>query len=136
IGLVAGCQRKPETLKIGVGQPLSGNLKTLGQDMLNGAQMAADEINANGGVRVGSQRLRIEIVAQDDHADTKAGEAAATALVDAGVVVALAHLNSGVRIAAAPIYAKAGVPQFAISTNPAYTQLGLPTTLRLVANDK
>ncbi|HMC17183.1 MAG TPA: branched-chain amino acid ABC transporter substrate-binding protein, partial [Albitalea sp.] len=43
IGLVAGCQRKPETLKIGVGQPLSGNLKTLGQDMLNGAQMAADE---------------------------------------------------------------------------------------------
>jgi branched-chain amino acid transport system substrate-binding protein len=133
---LAGCQRTPDTLKVGVGQPLSGNLKALGQDMLNGAQMAADEINAAGGVRLGSQRVRVEIVAQDDKADAKAGEAAATALVDAGVLVALAHLNSGVSIAAAPIYAKAGVPQFAISTKPAYTQLNLPTTLRLVANDK
>ncbi len=133
---LAGCQRSPDTLKIGVGQPLSGNLKALGQDMLNGAQMAADEINAGGGVRVGSQRVRIEIVAQDDKADAKTGEAAATALVDAGVLVALAHLNSGVSIAAAPVYAKAGVPQFAISTKPTYTQLNLPTTLRLVANDK
>jgi len=132
---LTGCQRTPDTVKIGVAQPLSGNLKALGQDMLNGANMAADEINAAGGVRVGGQRVRLEVVSQDDKADAQAGKAAAEALVDAGVTVALAHLNSGVSIAAAPIYADAGVPQFAISTKPAYTQLNLPTTLRLVAND-
>ena len=134
IGLT-GCDRTPDTVKIGVGQPLSGNLKALGQDMLNGAQMAADEINAAGGVRVGGKRVRLEVVSQDDKADAKAGEAAAHALVEAHVIVALAHLNSGVSIAAAPVYAQAGIPQFAISTKPAYTQLNLPTTLRLVAND-
>jgi branched-chain amino acid transport system substrate-binding protein len=47
----------------------------------------------------------------------------------------IAHLNSGVSIAAAPVYAKAGVPQLAISTKPEYTQLGHATALRLVAND-
>lgn len=51
------------------------------------------------------------------------------------VLVAVAHLNAAVSIPAAPLYAKAGVPQLAISTKPEYTRLGLPTTLRLVAND-
>lgn len=133
--LVAGCSREPATVKVGVGQPLSGPLGALGQDMVNGAKMAIDEINEKGGVRMGSGRVKLELVTADDKADAKAGEAGAQTLVDAGVTVVLAHLNSGVSMAAAPIYAKAGVPQLAISTKPAYTQMGLPTTLRLVAND-
>ena len=133
--LVAGCSREPATVKIGVGQPLSGNLGALGQDMVNGAKMAIDEINEKGGVRMGSGRVKLELVTADDKADAKTGEAAAQTLVDAGVTVVLAHLNSGVSMAAAPIYAKAGVPQLAISTKPDYTKMGLPTTLRLVAND-
>jgi branched-chain amino acid transport system substrate-binding protein len=40
-----------------------------------------------------------------------------------------------VSIAAAPIYAKQHIAQLAISTKPEFTQLELPTTLRLVAND-
>ena len=133
--LTAGCERVPDKIGIGVAQPLSGELKSQGQDMLNGAQMAVDEINAAGGVRVGAQSLKLQVVAQDDKADPQAGVAAAHALVKAGVLVAIANLNSGVSIAAAPIYAEAGVPQLAISTKPAYTQLKLATTLRLVAND-
>lgn len=132
---LAGCSREPAVIKIGVGQPLSGPLAPLGQDMVNGAKMAIDEINARGGVRVGSGRATLELVTADDKANADAGKAAATALVDAGVTVAIAHLNSGVSIAAAPIYAAAGIPQLAISTKPSYTQQGVPTTLRLVAND-
>ncbi|NRF72112.1 branched-chain amino acid ABC transporter substrate-binding protein [Aquincola sp. S2] len=132
---LAGCSGEPEVIKIGVSQPLSGNLATLGQDMVNGAKMAVDEINAKGGVRLGSGRAKLEIVTADDKADAKTGEAAAQTLVDAGITVAIAHLNSGVSIAAAPIYAKANVPQLAISTKPSYTQQDLATTLRLVAND-
>jgi len=56
-------------------------------------------------------------------------------LVDAGVVAVIGHLNSGVSIAAAPIYAEKHIPQMAISTNPKFTALGLNTTFRLVAND-
>jgi branched-chain amino acid transport system substrate-binding protein len=126
---------RPREILIGVGQPLSGPLAPMGKDMLQGAQIAADELNAKGGVLVDGRRLRVEIVAADDRADVEAGRQAAKQLVDARVLAAIAHLNSGVSIAAAPVYAAAGIPQLAISTKPQYTQLGLPTTLRLVAND-
>jgi branched-chain amino acid transport system substrate-binding protein len=55
--------------------------------------------------------------------------------VDAGVVAVVGHLNSGVSISAAPIYAAKSIAQLAISTNPKFTELGHATTLRLVAND-
>src|SRR5574341_1842644 len=132
LGMLGGCSRPPEVVKIGVGQPLSGNLKALGQDLLNGAQMAVEEINAEGGLRIDGHKVKLEIVAADDQANAEAGQAAARKLVEADVVAVLAHLNSGVSIAAAPIYAEAKVPQLAISTKPEYTQLQLPTTLRLV----
>ncbi|GAB1390918.1 MAG: hypothetical protein AMXMBFR78_17740 [Rubrivivax sp.] len=132
---LGGCSREPDVIKIGVGQPLSGPLAALGQDMVNGTKMAVDEINARGGVRVGGKRIKLEVVSADDKSDVEAGKVAARALVDAGVTVAIAHLNSGVSIGSAKIYADAGIPQLAISTNPAYTKQGVPTTLRLVAND-
>lgn len=134
-GGLAGCHRTPAVLKIGVAQPLSGNLQALGQDLLNGARMAVDEINEAGGVSIDGTPVRFEIVSADDQANAGRGAAVAQQLVDAGVIAAIADLNSGVSIAAAPVYAKAGVPQLAISTKPEYTRLGLPTTLRLVAND-
>lgn len=132
---LAGCSGEPEVIKIGVGQPLSGPLAALGQDMVNGTKMAIDEINARGGVRVDGKRIKLELVSADDKSDVEAGKAAARTLVDAGVTVAIAHLNSGVSIATAKTYAQAGIPQLAISTNPAYTHQDVPTTLRLVAND-
>lgn len=134
-GVFAGCDSAPGVVRIGVAQPLSGAIAAQGQDMLNGAQLAVDEINAAGGVRIGTGRARLEIVSADDQADADAGKLAAQRLVDADVLVALANLNSGVSIAAAPIYAQANIPQLAISTKPSYTQLNLATTLRLVAND-
>ena len=43
---LAGCSPGvPDTVKIGVAQPLSGPLKELGQDMVDGTQMAIDDIN-------------------------------------------------------------------------------------------
>lgn len=135
LALLPACSRDATAIRIGVAQPLSGPLAELGRDMLRGAELAAEAINAGRGVSISGRRLPIEIISQDDKADAQAGMAAAQQLVDAGVLAAIAHLNSGVSIAAAPVYAKAEVVQLAISTHPRYTQLGLPTTLRLVAND-
>ncbi len=132
---MSACNRTPDVLRIGVAQPLSGELATQGADMLNGVTLAVEEINAAGGVRVGGRAVKLEVVSADDKADAEAGKAAAAKLVQADVLVAIADLNSGVSIAAAPTYAAAGIPQMAISTKPVYTQLNLPTTLRLVAND-
>ncbi|MDA8457249.1 branched-chain amino acid ABC transporter substrate-binding protein [Acidovorax sp. GBBC 3334] len=131
---LAGCSRVPDTLKIGVAQPLSGPLSALGQDMLNGVRLAVDELNQSG-FSVDGKRVTLEVVAQDDRADAATGKTVAQQLVDAGVVAVVGHLNSGVSIDAAPIYGTKGIPQLAISTNPRFTELGLPGTFRLVAND-
>ncbi len=131
---LSGCGKVPDTIKIGVAQPLSGPLGALGQDLLNGVNLAVEELN-KGAYTVDGKRVTLEVVAVDDKADAATGKAVAQQLVDAGVVAVIGHLNSGVSIETAPIYAAKGIAQIAISTNPKFTQLGLPTTFRMVAND-
>ena len=132
--LVAGCSKVPDTLKIGVAQPLTGPLGALGQDLLNGVKLAVEELNTAGYV-VDGKRVTLEVVSVDDKADAATGKAVAQQLVDSGVVAVIGHLNSGVSIDTAPIYAAKDIAQLAISTNPKFTQLGFPTTFRLVGND-
>jgi len=132
--ILAGCSRIPDSVKIGVAQPLSGPLKPMGADMLDGVQLAVNELNA-ANFNIHGKPVRLEVVSADDKASPGEGKIAARKLVDAGVVAVVGHLNSGVSIAAAPIYAQGSIPQLAISTKPEFTRLNLATTLRLVAND-
>ena len=46
--LLSGCDNTPSTVKIGVAQPLSGNLAEKGQDLLNGVKLAVADINKEG----------------------------------------------------------------------------------------
>ena len=132
--LLSGCGKVPDTIKIGVAQPLSGPLGALGQDLLNGVNLAVAELN-KGGYTVDGKRVTLEVVSVDDKADAATGKTVAQQLVDAGVVAVIGHLNSGVSIETAPIYAAKDIAQIAISTNPKFTQLGFPTTFRMVGND-
>ena len=134
VALLSGCSRVPDTIKIGVAQPLSGPLGALGQDLLNGANLAVTELNKSN-FTVDGKRVTLEVVAVDDKADSATGKTVAQQLVDAGVVAVIGHLNSGVSIVTAPIYAAKDIAQVAISTNPKYTQLGFQTTFRMVGND-
>ncbi|MCK6414815.1 MAG: branched-chain amino acid ABC transporter substrate-binding protein [Giesbergeria sp.] len=133
-GLLTGCSNIPDSIKIGVAQPLSGPLSALGKDLLNGVQLAVNELN-KANFSIEGKRVTLEVMSVDDKADAATGKAVAQQLVDAGVVAVIGHLNSGVSIEAAPIYAAAGIAQIAISTNPKFTQLGHETTFRMVAND-
>ena len=133
-GLLTGCSNIPDTIKIGVAQPLSGPLAALGQDLLNGVNLAVSELNKNN-FSIDGKRVTLEVVAVDDRADSATGKTVAQQLVDAGVVAVIGHLNSGVSIDVASIYGAKDIAQIAISTNPKFTQLGLSTTFRMVAND-
>ena len=133
-GLLTGCGNIPDSIKIGVAQPLSGPLSALGKDLLNGVQLAVNELN-KANFSIEGKRVTLEVMSVDDKADAATGKAVAQQLVDAGVVAVVGHLNSGVSIETAPIYAAAGIAQIAISTNPKFTQLGHETTFRMVAND-
>jgi branched-chain amino acid transport system substrate-binding protein len=132
---LAGCDRTPNTIKIGVAGPMTGGLAALGKDLANGVQLAITELNKEG-FKLNGKTVTLEMVVVDDKADPEEGKKVAQQLVDAGVVAVVGHLNSGVSIPAAPIYAAKNIAQLAISSNPKFTQLGFSTALRIVANDE
>lgn len=127
------CSRQV-SVKIGVVAPMSGPLAQYGKDIANGAQVAIDELNSDY-FSIRGKRANFELVVEDDKASPDEGKAAAQRLIDAGVVAVFGHFNSGVSIAAAPLYAAAGIPQLSVSTNPKYTRMGLKTAFRITADD-
>jgi branched-chain amino acid transport system substrate-binding protein len=122
-------------VKIGHVGPTSGAIAHLGKDNENGARMAIDDLNAKG-VMIGGQKVKFELLAEDDAGDPKQGTAVAQKLVDSKVNGVIGHLNSGTTIPASQVYNAAGIPQISPSaTNPKYTRQGFNTTFRVVADD-
>ena len=130
---LAACSRTVD-IKIGVAAPMSGPSAPLGKDIVQGAMIAIDELNTSN-FRVDGKRAQFTLVVEDDQAQEAPGKLAAQRLIDAGVAAVFGHLNSHVSIAAAPLYANAGIPQLSVATNPRYTRMGLKTAFRIVADD-
>ncbi len=121
-------------VKIGFAAPLTGGQAHYGADFKSGVELAIEDMNASNPV-IGGKPVHFVLDAQDDQADPRTGTTVAQKLVDDGVVAVIGHYNSGTSIPAAPIYARAGVPEIAMATAPTYTRLGLPTTFRLLTSD-
>lgn len=121
-------------VKIGFSSPMSGPQAHYGKDNENATRMAIDDLNAKP-ITVAGQKVKFELVSEDDQADPRVGTQVAQRLVDAGVKAVIGHFNSGVSIPASRIYSDAGVPQLSVSTNPAYTRAGYKTAFRLVGSD-
>jgi branched-chain amino acid transport system substrate-binding protein len=94
-----------DTLRIGLEAPLSGDLQTLGEGMLNGAELAADQINDDGG----PLDKDVEIVAIDDGGDAKIGVPAVQDAIADGLDGVVGPYNSGVGVETLPLYEKAGL---------------------------
>lgn len=131
--LACACSRQID-VKIGVAAPITGPQAKSGLSLAQGAQIAVDELNEDG-FFIKGKRAHFELFIEDDKANPEEGKLAAKRLIDKGVVAVFGHLNSGVTIPAAPIYAAAGIPQMSVSTNPKYTRLGLKTAFRIAADD-
>lgn len=94
-----------DTWRIGLEAPLSGDTSNLGKGMLQGAQLAADEINADGGL-LGK---KIEIVEIDDAADPKTGVEGAKKAIGDGLDGVVGPYNSSVGLETLPLYTDAKV---------------------------
>jgi branched-chain amino acid transport system substrate-binding protein len=117
---------------IGVGGPLTGPNAAFGAQLQKGAEQAAADINAAGGVN-GEQ---VKIVLGDDVSDPKQGVSVANKFVADGVKFVVGHFNSGVSIPTSEIYAENGILQISpASTNPTYTERGLWNTFRTCGRD-
>lgn len=127
-----GCAKIPagQTVKIGMGAPMTGDNAQFGVDISQGAKIAVTD----GGDVEG---FKFELVVQDDGGTPEGGAAVANKLVSDPTVVAVAgHIFSGATDAAMPIYEKVGIPMMSPSaTNPALTEKGSKVFNRVAFTD-
>lgn len=93
---MSGIAMAEDTIKIGVIGPMTGPYAQYGLAVANGAKIAADEINALGGVQ-------LEILAEDDQGDGELGVNAYNKLLDDGVSIMLSTVTSGSCIAVSDV---------------------------------
>jgi len=136
LGICAG-QGFAQDIKIGVVGPLTGPLAFLGQHVKWGGELAAEEINAGGGVL----GRKLVYLMQDSACRPADGVAAAEKLLNQdGVDVMLGDVCSGSTIAVMPVMERAQKPLIVtISTHPDITSKagvgGNKWVFRTVAND-
>src|SRR5207248_9408744 len=101
---------------------MTGPQATFGQSTHNGIMMAADEVNAAGGIN----GRKIKVLSEDDQSKQEEAANAVTKLISQNAVVAvLGEVASSASIAAAPICQSNKVPMITpSSTNPEATKKG------------
>ena len=119
-------------IRIAVTAPLTGTLAVYGESIRNGAQMAADRANAEGGI----DGRMIEIVARDDRADPNEAVSIANAIVaDSDILAVVGNFNSSLTLASSPIYNNSGIVQISPgSSSPLVSDTG-EYTFRVITTD-
>jgi len=117
---------------IGVAGPITGPNAAFGAQLQKGAEQAAADINAAGGMN-GEQ---IKIVVGDDVSDPKQGISVANKFVADGVKFVVGHFNSGVTIPASEVYNENGIMVITpAATNPQVTERGMTAVFRTCGRD-
>jgi len=111
-----------EVIKIGLSAPITGNYAEFGENFRYATQMAADKINAAGGVR----GYKIEIVVMDSKGDPRESALIAQKFVDDKSIIAeIGDFTSTCCLSAAPIYEAAKMVQLSpTSSHPDFALSG------------
>jgi len=100
---------QPRTFKIGVVHPVTGPLAEPGQACRAGAQMAADAINATGGIKsLGG--VRLELLLGDTQTKPDVGRTEAERVVNQGAQMLLGSFDSGSTAAMVPVAQQRRIP--------------------------
>ncbi|MBI3590894.1 MAG: branched-chain amino acid ABC transporter substrate-binding protein [Candidatus Melainabacteria bacterium] len=121
--ILTGCLRTPQEenyYKIAVVAPQSGPYSLLGKSIINGADLAVKEVNAQGGV----DGKKIVLIKEDDGGLEGEGAFFAYRLTNTEMILGvIGHLNSDISIPASEFYVRAKVPQISPgSTSPYFTE--------------
>ena len=117
---------------IGVALPRTGSVAAIGDQVLNGVNAAAADVNAKGGIN--GQKLVLEI--QDDACDPKQAVSVANRFIQNNVRLIVGHVCSGASIVASDLYAENGALMMTPASNSAkLTDRGLPGIFRVCGRD-
>lgn len=122
------------TIKIGSLHPLSGGSAADGQQMQNGAQLAAEAINTEGGIAsLGGAQL--EIVPADTQGAPDVGQSEAQRLIEEGAVALIGTYQSSVTATVATVAERNQVPLVIdIATADELLEQGYKYTFRIQPN--
>ncbi|MCB1958304.1 MAG: branched-chain amino acid ABC transporter substrate-binding protein [Rhodocyclaceae bacterium] len=135
LSLSATLAHAESVIRIGHAGPLTGPIAHIGKDGENGARLAIEDANAKG-ITIGGDKVKFELIGEDDQADPRQATTVAQRLADEEVSGVVGHVTSGASIPASRIYARAGIPVITPSaTNPKLTRQGYDVTFRVIAND-
>lgn len=128
----SGNQGGQGAILIGVPVPVSGEYASAGTDILHGAQLAAKDINAAGGV----DGKKIQIVSQDDACQASTGSQAAQKLISQGIVAAAGGYCSTAAFPELQAFHRMGIPYVMdASTNPQLTEQHFAEAFRTIGRD-
>lgn len=115
-------EESKEPIKVGFFAPTTGPVAADGENSLNAAKLAVENINASGGI----DGREVVLVDYDDAFDTKQSVSVAQKLTTKDKVVAVVSGSySGTTRAAAPVYQDAGIPMIAsYAIHPDITKTG------------
>lgn len=110
-------------IKIAFSGPMTGDYAEYGQNFYAACEIAADEINSNGGLLDGSP---VELLQFDDkNSQEEVGAIAEMIASDDSIAAVLGHFSSGVAMTAANTYMDAGIPLLSASaSHPDYSGMG------------
>ncbi len=112
----------PDSIKIGVSAPITGNYAEYGENFKYATQMAADKINAGGGIR----GKKVELVIMDSKGDPKEAALIAQNFVqNKDILAEVGEFSSTACLAAAPIYERNGLVQLSpTASHPDFAKSG------------
>jgi branched-chain amino acid transport system substrate-binding protein len=100
----------PAAIRLGAAVPLTGRYANGGAQVRAGYQFAVEDINAGGGVQVGSRRVPLELTILDDESDPTKTVSRLEALSAQGTVTFLGGFGSDLHAAAAAVAEKNRIP--------------------------
>ncbi|HOT91772.1 MAG TPA: ABC transporter substrate-binding protein [Anaerolineae bacterium] len=111
---LSACGGGGGTIKVAILAPMSGDVATFGQSTRDGAMLAVEEWNANGGI----DGKKIEVVVEDSQCDAEAAVSAANKVID----------QDGVKFIIGEVCSKASIPISEIATAKKVLQISPTST--------
>ena len=120
-----------DAVKIGYAGPLSGGAAKYGKNCLDGMTMAAEEINARGGITVAGKKSKIEVVSLDDRYKPDLTVQNARRMVSLDMVSTVFCPHSGGILAMMNFNEKDKFIVMGYSTHPKIVEMGNKLIIRL-----
>jgi len=120
-----------DVIKIGYSGPLSGGAAKYGKNCEAGMIMAAEEINAKGGITVGGKKFKIEVVSLDDRYKPDLTVQNARRMISLDKVSTVFCPHSGGILAMMNFNEKDGFIIMAYTTHPKTVEMGNKLIIRL-----